>query len=44
VSALETENELLKMQMKHKEEIIALHNYYGTVIGGLTREKPQKQD
>lgn len=28
VSALEAENELLKMQLKHKEEIIALHNYY----------------
>lgn len=37
VSALETETELLKMQLKHKEEIIALHNYYGTVIGGLTK-------
>lgn len=37
VTALESEGELLKMQLKHKEEIIALHNYYGTVIGGITR-------
>lgn len=37
VSALESETELLKLQLKHKEEIIALHNYYGTVIGGLTK-------
>lgn len=37
VTALETEGELLKMQLKHKEEIIALHNYYGTVIGGITK-------
>lgn len=28
VAALATENEMLKMQLKHKEEIIALHNYY----------------
>lgn len=28
VTALTAENELLKMQLKHKEEIIALHNYY----------------
>ena len=28
VTALTTENELLKMQLMHKDEIIALHNYY----------------
>ena len=28
VASLTTENELLKMQIKHKDEIIALHNYY----------------
>jgi len=28
VAALTAENELLKMKLKHKEEIIALHNYY----------------
>lgn len=28
VSALESENKMLNMQLKHKEEIIALHNYY----------------
>lgn len=28
VAALTSENELLKMQLKHKEEIIAIHNYY----------------
>lgn len=28
VSALVAENNLLTMQLKHKEEIIALHNYY----------------
>lgn len=25
---LKTENEMLKMQLKHKEELLALHNYY----------------
>jgi transcriptional regulator with XRE-family HTH domain len=28
VAALTAENEMLKMQLNHKEEIIALHNYY----------------
>lgn len=27
-AALRTENDLLRMQLAHKEEIIALHNYY----------------
>lgn len=42
VTALEAESELLKMQLKHKEEIIALHNYYGTVIGGITKGQIKK--
>jgi len=28
VASLTAENDMLKMQLKHKEEIIALHNYY----------------
>lgn len=28
VAALTSENELLKMQLLHKEELLALHNYY----------------
>lgn len=32
VVALTAENDLLKMQMKHKEEIIALHNYYNKLL------------
>ena len=28
VATLSAENDMLKMQLKHKEEIIALHNYY----------------
>ena len=28
VAALTAENEMLKMEIKHKDEIIALHNYY----------------
>lgn len=28
VAALTAENDMLKMQLNHKEEIIALHNYY----------------
>ena len=28
VAALTAENDMLRMQLKHKEEIIAIHNYY----------------
>lgn len=28
VTALSAENELLKMQLMHKDELLALHNYY----------------
>lgn len=28
ISALTSENDLLKLQLAHKDEIIALHNYY----------------
>ena len=28
IAALTAENELLKMQLKHKEELLAVHNYY----------------
>jgi hypothetical protein len=32
-----TEIELLKKELQHKEEIIALHNYYKTLISGLPK-------
>lgn len=32
---LQAENDMLKMKLEHKEEIIALHNYYKTLVGGL---------
>jgi transcriptional regulator with XRE-family HTH domain len=32
VSALEAESAMLKMQLKHKEEIIAIHNYYNKLM------------
>lgn len=28
IAALSAENDLLKMQLKHKDEIISIHNYY----------------
>lgn len=31
VAALQSENDLLKIQLKHKEEIIAIHNYYNKI-------------
>jgi transcriptional regulator with XRE-family HTH domain len=32
VATLTAENDMLKMQLKHKEEIIALHNYYNKLM------------
>lgn len=36
-AAMATEVELLKKELQHKEEIIALHNYYKTLISGLPK-------
>ena len=36
-SALTTENELLKKELQHKEELLALHNYYKSVISGMSK-------
>lgn len=32
VTALQAELDLVKMQLKHKEELLALHNYYNKII------------
>lgn len=34
---LQAENDMLKIKLEHKEEIIALHNYYKTLMGGLSK-------
>lgn len=39
VSALTTELELLKKELAHKEEIIALHNYYKTRIEQIVKKE-----
>lgn len=36
-AALTTEVELLKKELQHKDEILALHNYYKSVISGMTK-------
>ena len=36
-SALATEVELLKKEIQHKDELLALHNYYKSVISGMTK-------
>ena len=36
-AALTTENELLKKEIQHKDELLALHNYYKSVIGGMAK-------
>ena len=37
VCVLTTENDLLRMKLEHKEEIISLHNYYKSVISGMSK-------
>ena len=37
ISALTTENELLKKELQHKDELLALHNYYKSVISGMAK-------
>lgn len=36
-AALTTEIELLRKEIQHKDEILALHNYYKSVISGMTK-------
>ncbi len=36
-AALITENELLKKEIQHKDELLALHNYYKSVISGMAK-------
>lgn len=36
-AALTTENELLRKEIQHKDELLALHNYYKSVISGMTK-------
>ena len=36
-AALTAEIELLKKELQHKDELLALHNYYKTVISGMSK-------
>lgn len=36
-AALTTEIELLKNELQHKDELLALHNYYKSVISGMAK-------
>ena len=35
---LQAENDLLRMQLEHKEEIISLHNYYNSILGAKSKK------
>ena len=37
-AALTTEIELLKKELQHKDELLALHNYYKSVISGMANK------
>jgi plasmid maintenance system antidote protein VapI len=39
VACLTAENDLLRMKLEHKEEIINLHNYYGKALKVLSADK-----
>lgn len=34
---LQAENDMLRTKLEHKEEIIALHNYYNSLMSGMTK-------
>ena len=34
VNTLTTESDMLRMKIEHKDELLALHNYYRTIING----------
>lgn len=36
-AALTSEIELLKKEIQHKDELLALHNYYKSVISGMSK-------
>ena len=37
INVLTSENDILRMKLEHKEEIIALHNYYKTLMSGANK-------
>ena len=39
ITALTTENELLKKELQHKEELLALHKYYQTHIEQIVKKE-----
>lgn len=41
VAALTSENELLTKELQHKDELLALHNYYKTHIENLIKNEAQ---
>lgn len=42
VTSLSSEIDMLRLKLEHKEEIIALHNMYGAVLGGLAKGQTKK--
>ena len=40
-AALTSEIELLKTEIQHKDELLALHNYYKSVISGMSKEREE---
>ena len=38
VTNLTAENDILRMKLEHKEEIISLHNYYKSLLNGSPKE------
>ncbi len=38
VGVLTAENDILRMKLEHKEEIISLHNYYKSIMSGFAKD------
>ena len=37
-ASLSAEVDLLRLQLSHKEELLAVHNYYNTIIGNMRQQ------
>lgn len=38
VASLQSESDLLRLKLEHKDELISLHNFYKTVIGNMRQQ------
>lgn len=44
ISTLSADCDMLNIKLAHKEELLSLHNHYGSVISGLTKGAKKKRN